>query len=467
MASYFGTHAGSLVQYFDSSSGGFDGSGRLVKRKRDGGDFGPPTTPNPIIERSKRPKHSKFPYFLSTQSSKSDKALEIRVPDAPSRSATTAVYTPCHVPHAVSSSASFDVLSFNRGCNGHCKTYQLDLRHMWHGSLVHDSSDEGSDNTKQKTKPNFTTDTMTIVERKFFFIHTPTEGMKAATKRYFSEVYQLLDMSGSNDDCRLHPTPPQFNGKAAGLISFGFAWRDEYGPHKLSVNWGIVALVVRQQLTDAQIDGSINNAWQLSHLCGNWTCCNWRHFTVESGFVNRNRNACFNSPARCAHTPPCMKEKKRKLLVTNHIRNEISKAITSLGGTLSYEEFHALEEYEVHLMEWFWENSRRGSCAFCGRSDDRAHICSYLSSLADCKVMLRALKQCIKPTSEVKEAIGYLVNIKDDLERGSAVKNGALTEWLICRGRSGASYSAGYAPIKPASTQMHGAGARIRATKGF
>lgn len=444
MASYFGTDVGFHRQLFASFSGSFDGSSRPLKRKRDGDDFGPPTTSNPIHERPKRPKHSQFPLFPLAHYSGSEKALQVRVPDAPSRSATTAVYVPGHASQALSDSASFDVLSSNRGY-GYYKRSQLDLRHMWHGSPTHDNSDEGSNSSKQRTSPTFKSDAMTIVDRKYFFIYTPTEGMIAASKKYFSEIYQLLDMSGSNDDCRLHPTPPQFNGKAAGVISFGFSWRDECGSHRLSVNWGIVALVVRQQLTDAQMDGFVNKSWQLSHLCGNWTCCNWRHFTVESGLINRNRNACFNSSAKCTHNPPCMKEKKRKLLVTNHIRSEISKAITSLGGILSYEDFHALEEYEVHLVEWFWENSRRGSCAFCGGSDDRAHICSYLSSLAYCKVMLRALKQCIKPTLEVKEAIGYLVKIKEDLERGSAVKDGTLTEWLVCPGRPGV--SSGNQPI--------------------
>lgn len=157
---------------------------------------------------------------------------------------------------------------------------------------------------------------------------------------------------------------------------------------------------------------------------------------MESGPINCSRNGCFNSPAKCTHSPPCMKEKKRRLLVTNHIRNKISNAITSLGGILSYEAFHALTEYEVGVVEWFWENSKRGSCAFCGRSDDKAHICSCLSSLMDCKIMLRALKQCIKPTLEVEEAIEYVVKIKEDLERCNGVKDKRLSGWLVRPGRS-------------------------------
>lgn len=434
MASFRGTKADYFRYPFATIPTSFDGSSGNLKRKRAGDDFGLPTTPESAIEHRKRLKYNEAPCIQSAQYSGSEKILEIRVPYSRIHSASLA--NPIEETQAPNVSGGYSVLPSDRKPNGYGQKSQVDLRHMWHEPPAHYTSDEGSDSAIRMTTQKLKTDSMTIVERKHFFIYTPTEGMKATAKKHFSDIYQLLDTSGSNDDCRLHPTPPQFNGRAAGTISFGLNWRDEYGSHKLAVNWGIIALVVRQQLTDAQMDGFINRSWQLSHLCGNWTCCNWRHFTVESGTINRSRNGCFNSPARCTHIPPCMKEKKRQLLATNYIRSKISNAITSLGGILSYEAFHALADYEVGVVEWFWENSKRGSCAFCGRSDDKAHICSCLSSLVECKVMLRALKQCIKPTLEVREAIGYLVKIKEDLKRGSAVKGKNLTGWLVRRGRS-------------------------------
>jgi hypothetical protein len=59
-----------------------------------------------------------------------------------------------------------------------------------------------------------------------------------------------------------------------------------------------------------QKDGFINKQWHLSHLCGNWTCLNPAHTTVEPGNINLSRNNCFSHRSGCLHTPPCMKDKK-------------------------------------------------------------------------------------------------------------------------------------------------------------
>lgn len=57
----------------------------------------------------------------------------------------------------------------------------------------------------------------------------------------------------------------------------------------------------------------INKKWHLSHLCGNWTCVNPGHTTVEPGNVNISRNNCFSHRGGCLHDPKCMKEKKVNL----------------------------------------------------------------------------------------------------------------------------------------------------------
>ncbi|CAF9942214.1 MAG: hypothetical protein ALECFALPRED_009571 [Alectoria fallacina] len=426
----FGPKAEFSRQLFASVPESPDDYGGALKRKRAEDDFGLPHTLEPTVEQRKRLKYNEFP---STIYSGSRKLREVRVPDIPIRSASTAVYIPYYEPQAPNVSEGFRVSPSDQESSRFSKNRQLDLRHMWHEPLANytsDYTDVGSDSTARKIARKFKSDSMTIVDRKHFFIYNPTDGMKAAAKNFFSDIYQLLDTSGSIDDCRLHPTPPQFNGKAAATISFGFNWRDDYGSHRLSVNWGIIALVVRQQLTYAQMDGFINRSWKLSHLCGNWTCCNWRHFTVESGPVNCSRNGCFNSPAKCTHNPPCMKEKKRQLLVTDFIRSNLSLVVTSLGSALSYDNLQTLEAQEIRLMEGFWENSRRGSCAFCGRSDSKAHICSSLSSIADCRVVLKALRLFSKPTREISEAIVNLSKIKEDLERITATKDRTLMQWL-------------------------------------
>jgi hypothetical protein len=59
-----------------------------------------------------------------------------------------------------------------------------------------------------------------------------------------------------------------------------------------------------------QKDGFINKQWHLSHLCGNWTCLNPGHTTVEPGSINIKRNNCFSHRSGCPHDPECKKEKK-------------------------------------------------------------------------------------------------------------------------------------------------------------
>ena len=429
MNSYLSTEVDTSRQHSASSSGSVVNPIRALKRKRAVNDFGSSATQYSTIDDSKRLKCNKHPRPSSS------------LADASIWSAITAPSVPTQELQVANANGNLGVFLSNREPTGFNKKSSLDLRHMWHKSRANHTTNEGAGRSRQKNTGVLRTKSMTIVERKRFFLYTPTEDIQAASKKSFSNVYQVLDMSGSNEECRLHPTPPYSNRKPAQTIFFTFDWKAEYRSHQLYVEWGIIALLVREELTAAQMDGFVNKSWRLSHLCGNWTCCNWRHFTVESGHDIQSRNACFKSPEECTHNAPCLKEKKRQLLVTDYIRDKISKAITSLGGILSYEAFHTLPEYDIRLVEWFWANSKRSSCAFCGRSDDKAHICSYLSSLVNCKVMLRALKLCIKPTLELTEAIGYLVKITEDLERSCAVQSSTLTESLVGMRESGASQS--------------------------
>ena len=55
------------------------------------------------------------------------------------------------------------------------------------------------------------------------------------------------------------------------------------------MNYGIIALLVNKGMSARQKEGWIEEAWHLSHLCGNWICCNWRHHTVEDGPTNCSR----------------------------------------------------------------------------------------------------------------------------------------------------------------------------------
>lgn len=127
-------------------------------------------------------------------------------------------------------------------------------------------------------------DRLPIRERKAFFIRTPTSALGSAMSKFVGEVYAALPSSRTEGECWFHPSPPR--GRAKGFLSRIFCWTDESGKHKLDINFGIVALIVDSYLTEKQKEGWIMDSWHLSHLCGNWTCCNWRHFTVEPGRVN-------------------------------------------------------------------------------------------------------------------------------------------------------------------------------------
>ena len=163
-------------------------------------------------------------------------------------------------------------------------------------------------------------DPMPLKDRKRFFMYTPTAQMMKAMRDNVNNVHKLFNVIKNIDDCMLHPDPPPLHvgGGMRGVISCSFRWKDEIGTHEVIVNYGVVALLVNSRITAAQKEGWIEDAWHLSHLCGNWTCCNWRHHTIEDGPTNISRNGCFGSTKECVHKPPCMKSKKQKLVLPAH-----------------------------------------------------------------------------------------------------------------------------------------------------
>ena len=180
-------------------------------------------------------------------------------------------------------------------------------------------------------------DTMSVKDRKRFFIYTPTESMQAAMQADVSRIHRLFPPTRKISDCMLHPNPGGLlkDGKYSQVIQLKYTWRDTAGPHIVRVNFGLVALIVNSHLTAAQKEGFIEHAWHLSHLCGNWICCNWRHHTVEPGPVNIGRNACFNSSEQCTHKPPCMKDKKQVLsLPTTPASTTSQKGLADSGTEL-------------------------------------------------------------------------------------------------------------------------------------
>lgn len=210
-----------------------------------------------------------------------------------------------------------------------------DSSQTWHGQSARCSSISTGEaillNTPKKSQTP-QKDTMDISNRKRHFIYTPGDGLKYLMKKFLHDVYGLFDDSRSKGECWLHPSPPapRINGRPLGIIQRQFTWKDSSGKHRLSVNFGIVALIIEHHLTEEQMEGFVNESWHLSHLCGNWTCCNWRHMTVESGRINISRNQCFPVATHCSHDPTCMKDRKRQFPVTPVISSRIRTAIESI-----------------------------------------------------------------------------------------------------------------------------------------
>lgn len=249
--------------------------------------------------------------------------------------------------------------------------------------------------------------TLNIADRKRYFMYTPDDGIKEKMEQYIHDVYKLFGDLRSEDDCWLHPSPPLAcsNGRSPGTIQYNFVWKDSFGKHRLHVNLGMVALISEHQLTEEQMEGYVNKSWHLSHLCGNWTCCNWRHMTVESGRINNSRNQCFRDATHCSHDPQCMKDRKRRLLVTHAISCQIRKAIesTSVVGC----------QYSTSTTSWY-------DCGICGKDVlclGNQRICPSLTSITKSQTALEKLELCIQPSNKVLEAIAYLKQIIRDLIR--------------------------------------------------
>ncbi|MCJ1390992.1 hypothetical protein MMC18_003853 [Xylographa bjoerkii] len=176
--------------------------------------------------------------------------------------------------------------------------------------------------------PKIPRNAISVEDRKRYFIETPPAHMVREMKKRVADIYGILDPQRSDGECWLHPKPPL----PYGSIRYNFHWKDQNSCQALSVNFGVIALLVESSLTEHQQKGYINNAWHLSHLCGNWTCCNWRHFTVEKGSINIQRNACFIHRNGCIHNPPCMKHLKRRLSFATSPTSKVPLPGETLGA---------------------------------------------------------------------------------------------------------------------------------------
>ena len=83
--------------------------------------------------------------------------------------------------------------------------------------------------------------------------------MLRAMKRWVSSTYRLLDPHRSDTEGWLHPNPPpprRKTGRESGSIRYRSRWKDQQSAHFLSVNFGMVALMVESLNQRIKIEDS-------------------------------------------------------------------------------------------------------------------------------------------------------------------------------------------------------------------
>ncbi|KAE9372451.1 hypothetical protein N431DRAFT_439565 [Stipitochalara longipes BDJ] len=175
----------------------------------------------------------------------------------------------------------------------------------------------GVDSKSPQTLPKVPHNKVNCRERKRIIVSSSRPpALTKAMCQWVDKTNYLLDPFREEGECWFHPSPPpahlSMNGipRPCGKLQKRFNWNDRHGKHSLVLNFGIACKLVNYKITKQQKDGFINKQWHLSHLCGNWTCLNPAHTTVEPGNVNISRNNCFSHRSGCLHNPPCMKDKK-------------------------------------------------------------------------------------------------------------------------------------------------------------
>jgi hypothetical protein len=172
------------------------------------------------------------------------------------------------------------------------------------------------DNLKQPTlnSPGFidndsSKDKLPIKERKRLFYHTHWSLQQSRLQTVFNRYLHGVQSPKSRSECWFYTS--QFLDTTRRVVSAGITFRHTGKSERIVVNVALLGRLLSGLVTDEQKDGIIEYAWHTSHLCGNWTCLNPHHITIEPGRINIGRNSCFaDLSGECFHTPKCMKALK-------------------------------------------------------------------------------------------------------------------------------------------------------------
>ncbi len=286
----------------------------------------------------------------------------------------------------------------------------------------------GSSKKKRKYKP----DTWDIEKRKAYFYLTPTHRLRQRMEVTLGNTYAVLDPNRDQDDCWLLPSPPAHkDGRPRGSIRVAF----NFDKHRYSANIGNVAMVLQNRMTSEQRYGIIHYSWHASHLCGNSICVNGCHFTAESASENSSRNGCMGPYGHCSHNPPCMRDLKRSLLLTQILRDKIYNCVISTN------DFNCTAFQQMQVFDMVSLSSRTEFCQVCKRTHYLAPFCAILTSRKKVEILLTALATCSDFTTEKRNVISNLKKIKADLELRDRIRsrgsNSAETEGLCLTRYSG------------------------------
>ncbi|KAG9235571.1 hypothetical protein BJ875DRAFT_267811 [Amylocarpus encephaloides] len=135
------------------------------------------------------------------------------------------------------------------------------------------------------------------------------------------QIKNLLDPYRADSDCWLHPNPPpcrlnlfaKSGIKRYDSISKLFKIADPNNPqdnYLIQIPFSIAHHITNNSLTPEQREGYSKHNWDASNICGNWTCLNPAHITVESATAKEGRAACFEFLLVCRHLPACLKANK-------------------------------------------------------------------------------------------------------------------------------------------------------------
>ncbi|KAF2467233.1 uncharacterized protein BDR25DRAFT_376118 [Lindgomyces ingoldianus] len=147
-----------------------------------------------------------------------------------------------------------------------------------------------------------------LKEKKRLFYHTYWKQYIPLIKRKLSAHHQRVLGSRRFYECWLYSGRLPKKSRA---ISVSIRFQHDGDIYNITVNIMFVAMLLEGIMTDKHKEGIIENKWQASHLCSNWTCLNPYHVIPEPGVINNSRKQCYKPDSvACSHIPQCLKHLK-------------------------------------------------------------------------------------------------------------------------------------------------------------